>query len=480
MTASMHDLLAVLPGSRASGVLPSRVEGITADSRAVVPHGMFVALRGERADGHDFAADAVAAGACVLVVERSLTLPVPVPQIVVADTRRAVSRLADAYYGHPSRTLRIAGITGTNGKTTTAHFVQSVCAAGGLPCGIIGTLGAAFGQRVWEIDNTTPLALDLHRILAEMRELGARAIAMEVSSHGLELNRADDVHFTAAVLTNVTHEHLDFHGSFDAYVLAKRKLFELAPLAILNVDDPTGLAFARAFDSVTTYGIERDAEIRATAIHQSIAGTTFTVGRLECEIELAGRFNVSNALAAIGVGRAFGIPDPSIVHGLAATPTVPGRMERVEAGGILAIVDYAHTPDALANVLHAARWATRGRLFVVFGCGGDRDHAKRPEMGRIAHELADRAIVTSDNPRSEDAGAIARAVAGTTGSEIVLDRRTAIHTAVAAAQPGDTVVVAGKGHERVQIVGNDRHPFDDREEVRAALGLRFNGGGSAR
>ena len=470
MTRELAPLLAALAAPRIVGTLPETITAIAVDSRTVLPGSLFVAVRGERADGHRFAQVAVARGAAVLVVERELD--VDVPQAVVADTRVAISRLAAAFYGYPSQALTVFGVTGTNGKTTTAYLLRGILEAAGLPCGVIGTLGGAFGDRTWALENTTPPALELQGVLAEMRDAGARAVAMEVSSHALALGRVDDVRFRAAALTNVTRDHLDFHGTPARYVAAKRRLFDLAQHAVLNVDDPAGRTFAREFAPATTYAIERAAQLRASSIVLQGDGTRFDAGGLHVEIGLPGRFNVANALAAIGLARAAGIDDGAIVRGLAATRAVPGRMERIGAFGIDAIVDYAHTPDALANVLRAARETTRGRLVVVFGCGGDRDAGKRAEMGRIAAEIADAVIVTSDNPRSENPSAIAAAVAGGIAAEVILDRRTAIRRAIGDARAGDTVVVAGKGHETYQIVGEARLPFDDRDEVRSAFSLR--------
>jgi UDP-N-acetylmuramoyl-L-alanyl-D-glutamate--2,6-diaminopimelate ligase len=470
MMRELRPLLDALDAPRVIGALPPAIAAITADSRAVQPGDAFVALRGERVDGHAYVSDALARGAALLVVEQPVDAAVA--QVVVRDTRAASSRLADAYYGQPSRSLAVFGVTGTNGKTTTTALVRGIAEAAGVPCGVIGTLGGAFGERTWPLENTTPLALDLHRMLAEMRDAGARAIAMEVSSHALALGRVDDVFFAAAALTNVSRDHLDFHRTFEAYVAAKRRLFDLAALAVLNADDPYGRAFADELPAALTYAIERPAHLRATSLVLAGEGTRFEAGGMQLEIALPGRFNVANALAAIGLVRVAGIDGDAIVRGLAAVRAVPGRMERIGALGINAIVDYAHTPDALDNVLRAARETTRGRLIVVFGCGGDRDPGKRPEMGRVAAAAADTVIVTSDNPRSEDPAAIAAAVAGDIVAEVILDRRAAIRHAIDEARPGDTVVVAGKGHETYQIVGAQRLPFDDRAEVREAFAAR--------
>jgi UDP-N-acetylmuramoyl-L-alanyl-D-glutamate--2,6-diaminopimelate ligase len=466
----LESLLGVLHAPRIVGTLPHAVGSITVDSRVDQPDALFVALRGEKSDGHDHAANAALRGASALVVERELDIAMP--QIVVDDTRAAISHLAAAFYDHPSRTMAVAGVTGTNGKTTTTHLLRGIFAAAGIPCAVIGTLGGSFGERRWPLENTTPLALDLHRILAEMRDAGAQAVAMEVSSHALALGRVDDVAFDAAALTNITRDHFDFHGTLARYVAAKRRLFDLARSSVLNVDDPEGRRIADDHPGATTYAIDGDADLRATGITLAGDGSSFEAGGLRVHVALPGRFNIANALAAIGLARAMAIPDEAIVAGLAAVRAVPGRMERIAAFGIDAIVDYAHTPDALANVLHAARETTRGHLIVVFGCGGDRDAGKRAEMGRIAAAAADRVIVTSDNPRGEDPLAIARAVAEGIDADVILDRRTAIRRAIGEAHAGDTVIVAGKGHETYQIVGSERLPFDDRDEVRNAFRLR--------
>jgi UDP-N-acetylmuramoyl-L-alanyl-D-glutamate--2,6-diaminopimelate ligase len=463
-------LVDALAAPRIVGSLPPTITDISVDSRTALPGSLFVAVRGERVDGHRYAKNAVARGSVALVVENAVD--VDVPQIVVDDTRVAISRLADAFYDHPSQSLTIFGITGTNGKTTTTYLVRAIAEAAGIPCGVIGTLGGIFQQRTWALENTTPLAIELHHLLAEMRAAGARAVAMEVSSHALALGRVDDVRFRAAALTNVTRDHLDFHGTLAHYVAAKRHLFDLAPLAVINLDDAVGRTFAGEFATATTYAIERVAQLRATNIVLQGDGSSFDAGGLHVELVLPGRFNVANALAAIGLARAAGIDDDAIVRGLAAARAVPGRMERIGAFGIDVIVDYAHTPDALANVLRAARETTRGRLIVVFGCGGDRDPGKRVEMGQIAAAAADAVIVTSDNPRGENPAAIAAAVAEGIVAEVILDRRTAIRRAINDARAGDTVVVAGKGHETYQIIGEERLPFDDRDEVRSAFSLR--------
>jgi UDP-N-acetylmuramoyl-L-alanyl-D-glutamate--2,6-diaminopimelate ligase len=299
---------------------------------------------------------------------------------------------------------------------------------------------------------------------------------MEVSSHALALQRVDHVRFAVAALTNITRDHLDFHGTFERYCAAKARLFEFAPLAVINADDPAGRGFAAKLPAVLTYAIDEPATFRAEDLRLEGDGSTFRIGSLPVAVALPGRFNVRNALAAFGIGRALGLDDAAIVRGLAATRAVPGRMERIGAFGIDAIVDYAHTPDALENVLTAARETTQRELILVFGCGGDRDAGKRALMGQIGARLADRVIVTSDNPRSEDPLAIAQSIAGDLESaEIVLDRRAAIRRAIDQAHAGDTIIVAGKGHEAYQIVGDETRPFDDREEVRLAFSKRAQG-----
>ncbi len=488
-------LVATLPGARVAGSLPPSVDAIATDSRAVKPGTLFIALRGERTDGHAFVADAIDRGATVIVMAESTqpnvtqssskgAPPRPasarsVPVVTVPDTRMAASALADAFYDHPSHDLTVIGVTGTNGKTTTTHLVRDVLQTAGVPCAIIGTLGGSFDTQTWPLSNTTPLALELHALLAAQRDAGAKAVAMEVSSHALALHRVDHVRFAIAVLTNVTRDHLDFHGTMDRYVAAKRRLFDLADDYVVNADDQWGVKMLGELmdlpGTTVPYSIDADypGGLHATDLRLAGDGSTFRAGDQQYAINLPGRFNVRNALAAIGVGKLRGIEGATIARGLAATRAVPGRMERIGAFGIDAIVDYAHTPDALENVLNAARETTRGDLIVVFGCGGDRDPGKRTQMGEIAARIADRVIVTSDNPRSEDPMTIARTIAnGYDRTDIELDRRDAIRRAIDQAKAGDTVVVAGKGHETYQIVGDQTRPFDDRDEVRIAFSKR--------
>ena len=480
----LETLAAVLDGARVVGDLDRVAIGIAHDSRAVRSGSLFVALRGRRVDGHAYVDAARAAGARAVVVDESYAAahdsPDDVTTIVVPDTQRALSRIAAAFYDHPSSALLVTGVTGTNGKTTTTQVIAAILGEAAIPTGVIGTLGAQFGRNGWPLANTTPLAHELQALLAEMRDLGAESVAMEVSSHALALDRVADVAFSIGVLTNVTRDHLDFHGSFEAYAAAKRGLFERAAELVLNVDDDLGRAwaaeFAAAGSSVTTYGVERDADVRARSVAVRADGSTFAVDGTTFELRLPGRFNVHNALAAIAVARKLGVDDATSARALGAFACVPGRMEHFAGAGIDVLVDYAHTPDALDLVLRAARETARGALSAVFGCGGDRDRGKRPQMGRIASELADRVVITTDNPRGEEPRAIVDEIlAGITVADriaVELDRRSAIRRAIHDAVPGDVVVVAGKGHETYQIVGDDVLPFDDRAEVRAALDAR--------
>jgi UDP-N-acetylmuramoyl-L-alanyl-D-glutamate--2,6-diaminopimelate ligase len=483
-SAALAPLVATLDEARAFGDLERVALGLAHDSRLVRPGGVFVALRGARVDGHAFVESAIANGAAAVVVDEAYARehsPFYGPAtIVVPNTRRALSRLSAAFYGFPSHALAVVGVTGTNGKTTTVHLIATILEAAGIPCARIGTLGAAFAGEQWPVDNTTPLALELQSLLAEMRERGAAAVAMEASSHGLALERVADVEFADGVLTNVTRDHLDFHGSFEAYANAKRSLFERTAASVLCVDDPYGKRWAGEFAAlgrtVVSYGFAPEAEVRAVDLAAGAGGSWFRVDGRAFTLPLPGRFNVANALAALAVARRFGVDDATSANALADCERVPGRMEHFAAGGIDVLVDYAHTPDALDAVLRAAREAAPGKLVVVFGCGGDRDRGKRPLMGRVARELADRIVVTSDNPRFEEPRAIVAGIlAGIDdrrGVEVEPDRRRAIARAIAVAEAGDVVVVAGKGHETYQIVGETVLRFDDRDEVREALAAR--------
>ena len=478
---ALATLLERLPDAEISGDRQQVVTSIETDSQGVRPGALFVALRGTHTDGHLFVPDAIARGARAVVVEAG-RLPVDragATLVQVLDTRRAVSALSAAFFCDPSQALDVVGITGTNGKTTVSRMVAAILDEAGIPCGVIGTVGAEFDDQTWQLRNTTPLPPELHGLLAQMRDAGARAVAMEVSSHALALDRVDDVSFRIAVLTNVTRDHLDFHETMEAYAAAKRRLFDLAPVCILNADDAFGVRWAHELSEqgreVTLYGVGSGTRLVPDAIEVEPDGSRFTVDAQRYELRVPGRFNVWNALGAIGVARRLGIDDATIARGLAALERVPGRMEHLSARGIDVVIDYAHTPDALENALRSLRETAKGALAVVFGCGGDRDRGKRPEMGAVAARLADRIYLTNDNPRSEDPRAIVDAIVAGIGSRdyvVELDRRLAIERAIAEVRPGDVVLVAGKGHEAYQIVGDRVLPFDDVAVSREALALR--------
>ncbi len=440
------------------------------------PGSLFVAVSGEHVDGHAFVPQAIASGASAVVVEQGRSVDARDATVLyVPDTRRALSAIAAAFYGDPSRALDVAGVTGTNGKTTTTQMIAAICNAAGHPCGVIGTVGAEFGDRTWPLANTTPLPPELHSLLAQMRDAGAQSVAMEVSSHALALERVEDIRFRVAALTNVTRDHLDFHETVEAYAGAKHRLFTMTEAAVLNADDAYGERWAgelRGRIPVTTYGLRLGADLVPSQIETTPSGSRFDLDRTKFSIALPGRFNISNALAAIGVARALGIDDKSSAHGLASLERVPGRMEHVGAADVDVIVDYAHTPDALEHALKALREAHPHHLSVVFGCGGDRDRGKRPEMGRVAAAVADKIYLTNDNPRSEDPLTIIDEIEGGLGPRehtVEPDRRVAIERAILEAHPGDVVLIAGKGHENYQIVGGQTIPFDDVAVARGAL-----------
>lgn len=457
------------------------VSALALDNRRVVPSSVFFCVRGFTRDGHDFAADAVRRGAVALVVDHPLGLGVP--EIVVDDVRAAMAPAAARLHGDPTATLRTVGVTGTNGKTTTAYLVRALLEGSGHATGLLGTVTSIIGGTEHEVARTTPEAIDLQAAFAAMRDAGDSHCVMEVSSHALALGRADAIHWAAAIFTNLTQDHLDFHPTMEDYFAAKRRLFDARPgVAVINVDDPYGARLARELDlpHVVTFGIDAPgADLRATELSSDFTGSTFTAGGLRLRSPLPGRFNVLNVLGAVAAAHGLGIGDDAIVAALPSAGRVPGRFEPVDEGqGFALLVDYAHTPDSLENVLAAARPLTRGRLICVFGCGGDRDRGKRPLMGEIASRLADHTIVTSDNPRSEDPDAIvAEILAGITdrtATESIVDRRAAIERAVSVARDGDVVVLAGKGHEQGQeFEGGRKLPFDDVTVAAEALRARL-------
>lgn len=486
------ELLAVLPGGsrlhipqHAGEPAAARLTDITHDSRQAGPGVLFACRPGQRMDGHDFARQAVAAGSPALLVERLCDLPVP--QITVRSVADALGHAAAAIHGHPSRALTLIGITGTNGKTTTAHLLESALRAAGHVTGLIGTVQTRVAGQATPGARTTPESTELQRLLKRMADTGVTAAAMEVSSHGLALGRVTGTSFAVAVFTNLSQDHLDFHADLEDYYAAKARLFlpEHTRVAVVNVDDPWGRRLAAAAPvavlRVCLSGAAGDADVAALDVDAGRLGWTITVAcagrRLRLRTKLPGRFNAENALCALAAAHAAGIELDAAVEGIAALDGVPGRMERVDAGQPFTVmVDYAHTPDSVANVLAAARdLAGSRRVLVVVGCGGDRDPTKRPLMGRVAAEFADFALLTSDNPRSEDPMAIlgmmvsgARSVPQAAWAAEP-DRRAAIAIALQAAEPGDVVVLAGKGHEPYQELADRILPFDDRLVARELL-----------
>lgn len=466
------------------------VKGIEHDSRRVQPGQVFVCIKGQRFDGHEFAPQAVERGACVVVAQEGRLLPESlkgVAVIRVRDTREALARLSGAFYGFPSRELTLVGVTGTNGKSTVVELIRAIFEAAGMPVARMGTLGmrAPWGEE--KLAHTTPEALDLQRALRRLADKGVKAVVMEVSSHSLEMKRVLGCDFDVAVFTNLSHDHLDFHGSMEDYAKAKLKLF-LEPmdgsppsLVATNVDDGLGRRIAALSPGrVLTYGTSEEAQLRIEAI-KAIGGVlkvrlSHEEERHEVALKLLAPFNAYNASAAAGAALLLGMEWEPIVRGLESVEKMPGRFELIDVGQpFMVVVDYAHTPDSLQKVLEATKRLCQGRVLVVFGCGGDRDPAKRPKMGKIAAQLADFTIITSDNPRSERPEDIVKAIEGGVREvpgaryEVILGRREAIRRAVSVARPGDAVLVAGKGHETYQIIGDKVIPFDDREECKKAL-----------
>lgn len=497
---TLDTLLAGL--TTAGGAVPAvPITGLAVDSRTVKKGDLFVALAGARTDGHAHIPAALAAGAAAVLAERPAGASVPV--VVVPSTGGLLSAVSARFYGRPSQHLDIIGVTGTNGKTTITYLLESVLQSVGKSVGVVGTIDYRWPGHREAAPNTTPHAADVQRLLAAMRDAGVGHVAMETSSHALALGRVDDVEFTVGVFTNLTQDHLDFHKDMDHYFEAKAGLFARLDRsgrprrrAVINRDDPWGARLVpRVGSPVWTYGIEGDADFRATEVSLSAEGSTFRLitpfGERPGKFGLVGKHNVYNLLAALGAAVGVGVPLDAAMSGLAAMHGVPGRLERVteRAAGIPGtalpfdvFVDYAHTDDALVNVLQTLRPLTRNRLIVLFGCGGDRDRTKRPRMGEAAARLGDRVIVTSDNPRSEDPDAIAREVevgarrvAGRP-VDVILDRREAIARAVSLAGPGDVLLLAGKGHETYQILRDRTVDFDDRAVTRALLSERVKRG----
>ncbi len=483
-----HDLAGITIALQRAGLLvsgtasPARVAGITVDSRTVVPGMVYIAVRGSQADGHQFIADAARRGAAALVVESPQNSGLP--ELVVRDGRLAAIALARAWYDDPAARLLLVGVTGTNGKTTTTALTRHLLNGAG-EAGSLGTLGAfdGQGQQVPSTAGslTTPGAVDLQATLAELVRRGVTRVAMETSSHSLDQGRLDGLSFAAGIFTNLTRDHLDYHQTMEAYLAAKLRLSSLlAPdgVEVVNADDTAWQAMPRRAPRLT-FGLTPTADVRAEELNLDHGGSTFILrtpeGAAPVRLPLLGAFNVANALGAAAAALAVGEPFPAVAAGLNAAPQVPGRMERIVEHPSVVLRDYAHTPDALERALETLRPLTPGRLIVLFGAGGDRDRGKRPVMGRVSGEAADLVVVTSDNPRTEDPEAIIDdIVPGLAGRPFIriADRKAAILAALAEAKRGDTVLLAGKGHETYQVVGKEKLPFDEREIVLQALGTR--------
>jgi UDP-N-acetylmuramoyl-L-alanyl-D-glutamate--2,6-diaminopimelate ligase len=477
-TITLSELVDALAPADVRGDASVAVSDVVYRSGDVTPGALFFCVPGAHADGHDFAAGAVARGASAMVVER--WLEVAVPQVLVPVVRQAMGPAAAAFFGRPSERMVLAGVTGTNGKTTTTYLLESIFRAAGLRPGVIGTTGVRIDGRPMAFDRTTPEAPDLQRLLASMLDQEVGAVAMEVSSHGLDQHRVDGCRYACSIFTNLSQDHLDYHRTMEEYFSAKARLFTagLSDAGAVNVDTPEGRRLVNLSSVPTlTFGIEPGADLRAEDVEVGPAGIAFRVGRIHVRSRLRAQFNVSNALGALAAARLLGIDDESVVEGIGRIENIPGRLEPVEAGQpFTVLVDYAHTPDSVENVLRAARKLTAGRVIVVFGCGGDRDRGKRPLMGEAATRLADLTVVTSDNPRSEVPEAIIEEILpgahrGGGAFAVEPDRRAAIRSALAEASPGDVVIVAGKGHETGQQFADRTVPFDDRlvaaEEIAA-------------
>lgn len=478
------------------GSADAQVTDLAYNTSCIGPGACFVALRGQKSDGHDFIDAAVSKGAGVIVTERAVLELGGVTNVVVENSRKALAEMSARFFGEPSREMKLVGVTGTNGKTTITYLLEAIFRTAGLNPGVIGTVSYRFGNVSESASNTTPESYELQKMLRKMRNAGVGACAMEVSSHSLVQSRVVGCDFDAAVFTNLTPEHLDYHGEMESYFRAKAMLFEemLAnsskqdPFAVINLNDPYGMELKKKCPvHAITYGLEGKTDVSARAVQFDTCGLNMRIetpsGQFECKSDLCGKFNALNILAASAVADRMGIDPQVTALAIGEVSVVPGRFEPVpNRRGIFALVDYAHTPDALENVLgHARRFVKNGgRLISVFGCGGDRDRNKRPHMGRVAAKISDVVIVTSDNPRTERPEAIieeilpgvrdvARPFAGGEGYEVICDRRLAISRAAEIARSGDVIVVAGKGHEDYQIIGTKRIEFDDRKILREEL-----------
>ena len=483
----LKTLLAATSVREVVGPVDRAVESIAYDSRRVQRNGLFVALRGEKSDGHDFISQAIEKGATVIVAERA-DKNSRATCVVVNDTRAAMADLSAKFFNYPARKLKLAGVTGTNGKTTTTFLIKHICEKAGMRCGLLGTVRYEIGERVLPAARTTPESLDLQELLAQIRDAGCRTAAMEVSSIGIAEERVREIEWDVAVFTNLTQDHLDYHGTMENYFAAKAKLFEQLPqqekkkkpVAVINIDDRYGQKLIQKIDtkiSVVTFGTGLKADFRVSNYRMEFGGTSYQLDARGksylVRVPLIGRFNVANSVAALAAANALGLSLREAVLSLGKSPQVPGRLEMVPAKRQFQVfVDYAHTPDALLNVLKTLRELEPRRLIVVFGCGGNRDREKRPLMGQVADQNADYAIVTSDNPRKEDPDKIIADIEkGFRGThfEKITDRAGAIVRAVETAQPRDIVLIAGKGHENYQEFADHTVPFEDIQVARRAI-----------
>lgn len=489
---TLKDIISTLDVQQVQGNQNVSIQDITADSRAVKPNSLFIALDGATVDGHNYIGKAVDAGAVAVIVSKPVTVPADVCVITVDDTRQAMMVCVPYFFDYPANRMRMVGVTGTNGKTTTTHMIRHILKAQGFKVGVIGTVHIMIGDTSYPIHNTTPDVVDLQHILHQMVQENVEYCVMEVSSHALALGRVSGVEFDTAVFTNLTQDHLDFHKTFENYLAAKCKLFEQVSApnqvkdnkgAVINIDDSYGYRVMEKTTAPTiTYSKLGKGTLNASDVHMSTKNSQYTVNykgeSYPVSMNTTGLFNVYNTLAAIGACLQEGISMEAIDTALKTFSSVPGRFELIEEGQDFAVVvDYAHTPDGLQNILETAKAIKENRIIIVFGCGGDRDATKRPIMGRIAAEYGDKIYVTSDNPRTEDPVQIVKdvevgvkeALREGTSYEVIVDRREAINHAIHDAKAGDIVIIAGKGHENYQILKNETIHFDDREEARKAL-----------
>jgi UDP-N-acetylmuramoyl-L-alanyl-D-glutamate--2,6-diaminopimelate ligase len=465
---SVVELLANIQPTSVTGDAGVTVSDIIYDSRRAKPDTVFVAIRGHRVDGHKFAIKAAGSGCTALVVEE-LVDGTDAAQFVVKDTRAALAAMSATLFERPSEKLSLAGITGTNGKTTTAYFLESIYHAAGLKAGLIGTVEYRVAGERRPVTRTTPESYDLQKLLMEMVEAGVTHTAMEISSHAVDMKRIGECKFAVKAFTNLSQDHLDYHGDMERYFEAKRRFMQEPGPAVVNIDDEYGRRLAEELPDAVTFSLDTSSDYRAENIVNTVGGSAFTLnapdGVFRMAVNLPGDFNVANAVAAATVARSQDVDWKPIVGGIADLEAVPGRFERLDSGtGFTVIIDYAHTPDGLAKAVASAKELTKGRVITVFGCGGDRDKTKRPLMGRAAAAMSDVTIVTSDNPRSEEPDAIIEDILKGCGGKAMSepDRRTAIRLAMETAKPGDIVIIAGKGHEKEQIISTGTIEFDDR------------------